>query len=136
MALETEAYLVELADRLTQSANALHERLRQAIQAKQVDQALAQLLFQDEVVLRQRANALYLDAVNCVVADLPPTQQSLLRLVETANDRIQTIKNIAHGLDLIGNLLLLAAAACAAKPGPIIAAWEKVQKEVEAIVDQ
>ena len=41
MALATEQNLVELADRLTQSANAIHARLMKLIKAKQINQAMA-----------------------------------------------------------------------------------------------
>jgi hypothetical protein len=135
MALETEKKLLELADRLTQSANTIHDRLMKAIRAKQVDQTTAQLLFQDEVALRQRANALYIDAVNCVVADLQPTQESVLALVDTANARIKKIKTLAHCIDLIADLLVLAAAAYAAKAGPISAALQEVKRDVDALGD-
>ena len=133
MALETEKHIMELADRLTQSANVIHDRLMKAIRAKQVDQAMAQLIFQDEVVLSQRTNALYIDAVNCVVAGLQPTQKGLLGMVDTANDRIHRIKAITQRLDLTADLLVLAAAAYAAKPGPILAALQEVKQDIDEI---
>ena len=133
MALETEKQIVELADRLTKSANAVHDHLMKAIKGKQIDQNMAQLIFQDEVVLRQRANALYIDAANCVVADLQQTQKSLLGIVDSANERINAIKTVAQLVDLIADLMVLAAAAYAAKAGPIAAALQEVKKDVEEI---
>lgn len=136
MALKTGKNLVELADKLTQSADAIHARLMKAIKGKQVDQAMAQRIFQDEVVLRQRANALYLNAAHCVVGELQPTQKSVLELVDVANDRITRIKSISLCIDLIADLLVLAAAACAAKAGPIVAALQEVEKDVDEIGDK
>jgi hypothetical protein len=133
MALETEKQIVELADRLTKSANAVHDHLMKAIKGKHIDQNMAQLIFQDEVVLRQRANALYIDAANCVVTDLQQTQKSLLGVVDSANERINTIKTVTQLVDLIADLMVLAAAAYAAKAGPIVAALQEVKKDVEEI---
>lgn len=131
MALETEADLVALADGLTRSADIIHARLRKAIQEHQADQATAQRIFQEEGVLRQRANALYLDAASRVIPDLKPTQESLLGLVATANDRIATAQHVLESLDLIADLLALAAAAGTAKARPILAALQVLQKDVE-----
>lgn len=135
MALATEQNLVELADRLTQSANAIHARLMKLIKGKQIDQGMAQLIFQDEAMLRQRANALYLDAANCVVGELQQTQQSILDLVDAANERITKIKSLTQCLDLIADLLVLAAAAYAAKAGPILAALQEVKKDIHEMAD-
>lgn len=55
MALETVKHLAELADRLTKSADAIHAHLMKELKGKRIDLETAQLLFQDEVVLRQRA---------------------------------------------------------------------------------
>lgn len=133
MALETEKHLAELADRLTKSADAIHARLMKEIKAKRIDLETAQLLFQDEVVLRQRANALYTDAANCVVAGLPESQRGLLAVVEAANERIQKLRTVAQFVDLIADLLVLASAAYAAKPGPIASALQEVKQDVDSL---
>ena len=135
MALATEQNLVELADRLTQSASAIHVRLMKLIKGKHIDLAMAQLIFQDEVMLRQRANALYLDAANCVVGELQQTQKSILDLVDSANERITKIKSLTQCIDLIADLLVLAAAAYAAKAGPILAALQEVKKDIDEMAD-
>jgi len=132
MALETEANLVALADGLSRSADIIHARLRKALQEHQADQTTAQRIFQEEEVLRQRANALYLDAASRVIPDLQPTQESLLGLVTAANDRIAKAQHVLQGLDLIADLLALAAAAGTAKARPILAALQALQKDVEA----
>lgn len=131
MALETEANLMALADGLTRSAEVIHARLRQALQDHQVDQAMTQRIFQEEGVLRQRANALYLDAASLVISDLQPTHESLLDLVATANNRIAKTPHFVQGLDLIADLLTLAAAAGTAKARPILAALLALRKDVE-----
>jgi len=132
MALETEANLVALADGLSRSADIIHARLRKALQEHQADQTTAQRIFQEEEVLRQRANALYLDAASRVIPALQPTQESLLGLVTAANDRIAKAQHVLQGLDLIADLLALAAAAGTAKARPILAALQALQKDVEA----
>jgi hypothetical protein len=130
MALATEQDIVTLADQLTASADALHARLRAALRAGGVDQASAQGLFQDEVILRQRANALYTEAARCTVQGLALTQKELLEVLEAANKRIRRSRTLAGSLDLFGDLLVLAAAVCTAEIGPIAAALHKVQQDL------
>lgn len=133
MALATVKQIAELADRLTQSADGIHERLIKAIKNNEVDPPTAQLIFQDEALLRQRANSLYIDAANCIVADLADSQKSVLALIDTANGKMAKIKAIAQFIDLIADLLVLAAAAYAAKPGPIVAALKEVKQDVDGL---
>lgn len=67
MALATQQQVEALADEITECADSIHTRLMQAIKNKEIDQSAAQSIFQDETILRQRANSLYLDAAICVV---------------------------------------------------------------------
>ena len=132
MALATEAEILALAKGLTRGADALHARLLEAIARGEADQATAQRLFQDEAVLRQRAEALCLDAAGRVLADLQPPQAALLATVEAARARIARAEQLSHVLALAADLLVLAAAACAAQAPLIAAAWLEVARKVEA----
>lgn len=133
MALATQQQVEALADEITECADSIHTRLMQAIKNKEIDQSAAQSIFQDETILRQRANSLYLDAAICVVEGLAETQEEMLGLIETANEKIKTISKIASLIDLIADLLVLAAAAYAAKPAPILAALKEVKADVAAL---
>ena len=133
MALATQQQVEELADKITECADSIHARLIQAIKRKEIDQSAAQSIFQDEAILRQRANSLYLDATNCVVEGLAESQEEMLGLIDTAKEKIKTISKIAGLIDLIADLLVLAAAAYAAKPGSILAALKEVKEDVVAL---
>ena len=133
MALANATQIVDFADALTRSADSIHDRLLTAIRNNEVDHPTAQMIFQDESILRQRANGLYIDAASCVVAGLDEAQKSVVDLVDTANARMRKIKEMAQFIDLVADLLLLATATYAAKPRPIIAALKEVRRDVEAL---
>ena len=133
MALNDRAQVEALADNLTECANSIHERLIDAIKKDEIDQYTAQTIFQDEATLRQRANSLYLDAINCVVDGLPDSQESILQVVAEAKDTLKTVKKIEVFIDLIADLLVLATAAYAAKPAPIFAALKEIKSDVKQI---
>lgn len=133
MALATQQQVEEFADKITECADSIHARLMQAIKHKEIEQSAAQSVFQDEAILRQRANSLYLDAAKCVVDGLAEPQEEMLGLIETANKKIKTISKIASFIDLIADLLVLAAAAYAAKPAPLLAALKEVKEDVAAL---
>ena len=131
MALANQKQVEALADNLTGCADSIHDRLMKAIKNKEINQNTAQLIFQDEASLRQRANGLYIDAANCVVKGLAGSQKNIIDLVDTAKEKIKKIKKIANFVDLIADLLMLAAAAYAAKPALILAALKEVKEDVE-----
>ena len=133
MALANQQQVETLADSFTKCADSLHERLMQAIKNREIDRYTAQIIFQDESVLRQRANSLYIDAANCVVDDLAESQESVLEVIDSARAKMRKIKEIADFIDLVADLLVLAAAAYAAKPMPIMAALQEVKEDVMAL---
>lgn len=135
MALANQKQVEDLADSLTECADSIHGRLMKAIKNKEVNQAEAQATFQDETILRQWANSLYVDAAKSVVTNLATSQKSLMDAVDTAKAEIRKIKQISAFIDLVADLLALAAAAYAAKPGPILAALKEVKEDVEALKD-
>jgi hypothetical protein len=106
MALSDQKQVEAFADNLTQCADSIHERLKKAIKSKEIDQYTAQSIFQDESILRQRANSLYIGAANHVVADLRDSQKDVTILIDTAKATIRTMDNIARFIDLIADLLV------------------------------
>jgi len=133
MALADKEQVEALADKMTECADAIHSRLKKAIKNKEIDHNTAQSIFQDEAVLRQRANSLYIDAANCTVENLSEAQQNVIALIDRAQETIKTIENTARFIDLIADLLVLAAAAYAAKPAPILAALKEVKEDIESL---
>lgn len=130
MALSKKAEVEALADALVRSADAIHDRIIKGIESRQLKQAQAYSLFQDETSLRVKANALYLEAVKLTVRDLDFAQADLIKVMDKATSQIKTIETITGFVDLVADLLVLAAAAYAAKPGPIIAALDEVRSDV------
>lgn len=132
-ALSTASEIIAFADKITAYANGIHAWLIKAINDKKVDQSTAQAIFQDESILRQRANGLYLDAANCIVKDLQTPQSELLGVIDDAKESLENIKEVASAIDLIADILVLVGAAYAAKPAPILAAIKEVKADVDAL---
>jgi DNA-binding Lrp family transcriptional regulator len=135
MALSKKREVEELADSLGKSADAAHARILSGLDKGEIKRAQAQSLFQDEVALRVRANGLYLEAVKLTVQGLDLEQEGLLKLVDKATAQIKKIKKIEAFIDLVADLIVLAAAAYAAKPEPIIAAFKEVKQDVEGLME-
>lgn len=133
-ALSSTEKIVELADHLSACADRIHERVMQEIRSygggpvpEQV-QASARALFEDEVLLRQRANGLYADAAALVVKGLGKQQAQLVKLTADAAEKIRKIGVIGEVTGLVGGLLALAGAAATGQPLTILAAMDKVEK--------
>jgi len=133
MALSNQKQVEAFAIKITGCADSIHDRLMTAIKNKEIDQFTAQSIFQDETILRQRANGLYIDAANCVVDGLAESQKSMIDLIDKAKEKIKKIKAIEIFIDLIADLLVLAAAAYAAKPAPTLAALKEVKEDIDAL---
>ncbi|KEA64994.1 hypothetical protein ADIMK_0696 [Marinobacterium lacunae] len=136
MALANQQEVEALADKLTECANSIHEHLMAKVKNGELTHPQAQIIFQDEMVLRQCANSLYIDAVNCVVEGVAESQSSLIGVVEVARDELKRIAHIAVFIDLVADLVVLVTAAYAAKPAPILAAIKEVKEDLEALEEQ
>jgi hypothetical protein len=130
MALGNQKQVEAFADKLTESADAIHERLMTAIKKNEIDRPHAQAVLQDEMLLRQRANSLYIDAAEYVVEGLAESQKSLIDAIDTAQARIRTFKKVARAIDVLADLLVLVAAVYATEPGPIVAALIEIRKDI------
>lgn len=133
MALTTQAQIETVAAELNNCADIIHERLMKAVKRKEIARADAQLIFQDEIILRQKANGLYIDAANSVVIGLMETQKSLLETIGLAKQKLRKIRDIATFIDLTADLIVLAAAISTAKPPAILAALKEIKKDCEEI---
>jgi hypothetical protein len=135
--LSTVAQIEALADQLSACADTLHARILQDLRgrggADDQAQAAARALLDDELQLRQRANALYVDAARLVVTALGKEQQHVAALTLAATEQIRKIGVIANVTGLVGSLLQLAGAAATGNAAPIVLALEKVGKQVKAL---
>ena len=138
-ALATPAQIMELAEHLSACADQLHERIMRDIRAyaggpvPEHVQAAARALFDDEVLLRQRANGLHADAATYIVKGLGKQQAHLVKLTTDAAEKIRKIGVIGEAAGLVGSLLALAGAAATGQPVAILAAIDKVQKHGKAL---
>ena len=132
-----------LADSLSACADTLHTRLMRASRSQPragavangtIDhvwsQGAAQALFETEVSLRQRANGLYLDAAGLAGSGLDGRQHQLLDLTAQAQDKIRKINRLRDMIDLMADLLSLAAALAAGKPEHLGPAVEKMRRHL------
>ncbi len=134
--LASVADVEALADQLSRCADELHARILRELRERgtsEAAQAAAQALFDDELVLRQRANALYTDAATSVVKGLGTAQQNVTSLTTEATEKIRKIAVFGDVTDLVGGLLMLAGAAATGQPAPIVAALEKIRHQLKAL---
>lgn len=143
----TQADIETLADSLTACADALHARLLRAMRTKPpapgdkppaepvhgLPREQAQALFDTEVALRQRANALHLDAALLAAAGLAGHQLQLLDLAARARQAVGRIDHWRDIIDIAGQLLTLAAAVAAGKPEHIAAPLEQIKHGLDAL---
>ncbi|MET0320212.1 MAG: hypothetical protein ABW069_05780 [Duganella sp.] len=138
--MSDSAHIEALADSLSANADALHARLLRALRQRTPDageplitQAAAQALFENEVMLRQRANGLYLDAAKLAATGLGGLQQQLLAITAQAEQKIARIERIKDLIALTGELLTLAAAVASGAPERLIAPYEKIKDHLQEL---
>lgn len=109
MALSTAAEIEALADKLTESADAMHEKVLSAAKSRTISQEEAQEVFDQLSSLRLDADSLYTNAINKVLEGMESTQDELMGVIEGAKGKIEQIDRISDGLVVIAKLLTLAA---------------------------
>jgi hypothetical protein len=137
--LSTVAHVIALADQLSAIADELHARVMGFIRdghgaaAREADVALARLLFDDEIRLRQYADVLYVDAAARVVQSLNLSQQELAKLTAKAAQSIHNASKIADIVGLVASLLSFAEAATKGQAAPIAAAVGRVNRQMKGV---
>jgi hypothetical protein len=138
-ALSGMQQVIELADGLSTIADRLHERIMREIRSydgrsvpDKVQDTMRQL-FDDEMVLRQRANSLYADAAAYVIQGLGQPQSKLVELTADAAEKIRRIGVIGEVTGLVGGLLSLAGAVASGQPTPVALALEKIHYHATAL---
>jgi hypothetical protein len=138
-ALSTAHQVEELADKLSECADSIHQRVMRDIRRHQgqevpePEQMAARALLNAEMELRQRANRLYAEAAACIVSSLGQSQQHLVQLTVDAADKIKRITRIGDGITLVARLLGLAAAASTGQVVPILAAVEGLKTQLDIV---
>ena len=137
--LASVGQVVELADQLSACADQLHERIMRDIRVYEDGsvpyrvQAAARVLLEDELILRQRANALYADAATHIVKSLGKSQQGVIALTSAAAEKIRKIAVIGDVTGLVASLLHLAGAAATGQAIPILMALDGIRAQVAVL---
>ncbi|WEF35405.1 hypothetical protein [Pseudoduganella chitinolytica] len=145
-ATATPADIEALADSLSASANALHERIMRAIRRNGeqdgtdaggadvggIAHADAQALFEQEVALRQQANSLYVDSARLATAGLVVPSAQLLDVATRARETIRRIDRAKDIAGIVAALLGLTAAVLTAKGKEAAAALEDLKDNLDA----
>lgn len=133
MAFSSAKEIEAIADKFSECADATHLRLMAAIKNHEIDRGIAQSISENENLLRQRANRLYLDAAICVVHTLSQPQMNIVDIVDRAKEKISSIQEIKKAIGLITELIALVAAVHAAEPGLIINALKTVETNMDTL---
>jgi hypothetical protein len=128
-----------LADKLSECADEIHARMVATIkgydgrEVPATEQAALRTLWDQELVLRQRANGLYTEAAANAIAGLGEHKAQLSRLTAEAAEKIRTIARVSDAVGLVAALAALAGAAALGEPAPIVAALGKLRTQVAAM---
>jgi hypothetical protein len=111
-------------------ADSYNERLK--AEAPNMDGSEVYARLQEEQRLRSISNQLYFEAAERILAEAVDDQRQLEEDLDKAKTRLKKIQDWAAALDLVADLLVLAGALLARKPGPIVAALKEVREDIKA----
>lgn len=114
---------------LSDVADAYNQRLK--LEAPKLDGAEVYARLQEEQRLRSISNQLYFEAAQRVLDDAVDDQKQLEADLGKAKARLKKIEDWSQALDLVADLLVLAGALLARKPGPIVAALKEVREDIK-----
>lgn len=118
-----------VAKLFSELADAYNVRLKEEAPNLNASDVYARL--QEEQRLRSISNQLYFEAADRVLQDAVDDQQKLESDLDRAKAHLKTIEDWAAALDLIADMLVLAGALLARKPGPIVAALKEVREDLQ-----
>jgi hypothetical protein len=122
-----------LANALVKGADAVNAKIKELLATHSLSRDQAYTLLQQEQALRVQANALYCDAIQCVMEDLEEPQAKLMDTLRRAEQSLTRIKTTQAFFGFVANLVLFATALNAAKAGPILAALREVRESIAAL---
>ncbi|HEY5799769.1 MAG TPA: hypothetical protein VIT92_06095 [Burkholderiaceae bacterium] len=131
-ALATPADVTAAADSLTAAADVLRKRLQKELARGLLTHEEAQRWNEQEALLRQNANALYLDAAGLVLADVPLAQERLLSVIDYGTQRIARLEKFTVILAIATDLALIAGAIALRKVTPLLASVKKLKADSAA----
>ncbi len=126
--------VIQAADAITDLADAAQKWVVDQFGARQINQAKAHELFASINQIRHFSNILYTTAAAVVVKSLGETQQDIINIINEGKAAIGKIDKAKGMIDLIADIVALAAAINAGKAGPILASLLEVKKDTEVIL--
>lgn len=130
-ALSQKGDLEQIADQLSQSADAMYEGVKVAISNNTCSQEKVYAILHDEQALRSRANAIYIDAAQCVVSGLKMEQDDLVKTIQKANDTLKKMEELNKFLSISADMIAIASAIYAARPTVILAAVKALKGDID-----
>jgi hypothetical protein len=131
--LNSAEEIIQAADAITEVADVAQRWVIKQFSANRIDQAEAHELFASINQVRHVANISYVTAAAVVVKGLGESQQYVLNIINDAKDIIGRIEKVKLMIDLMADMVALAAAINAGKPGPILASLLEVRQDTEDI---
>ena len=130
---QTTDHVVELADSVADIADRLHERILKEIASYQdgtmpdAQKAVLRALMDNELLLRQHAQALYSDATTHVIQGLDQPQRRLMALTAVAAEQIRQIGVIGETTGLVGEILSLVGGIATGRLSEVETALENIR---------
>lgn len=129
-ALAKADQLRAVATLLTQAADNYIAWLKES--APDLDSGEVYARLQEDFQLRSLSNQMYFEASNLTLSVAIAEQQELEKAIGDANAKLEAFQDYATTLDLVSDLIALAAAILTGKPNLIFAALKEVWSDVEA----
>lgn len=120
-----------LAKQLSACADTISSRLSADVKAGKVSAEQANKVIGKIAVLRQQANAMYMEAVFDAIAKQTDAQKKLQGAITKANDKIKTMQNVAKVLDLAVDVINFAAKAYSGDAVGILNSINKLRADVD-----
>ncbi len=125
--------VLEAADALTAVADTAQSWIKQQLDERAIQAAQAHELFTSVSAIRGMANLLYTTAAAAVIKNLGETQADVLTVIKAAEKCIAKIAKAKDMIDLIADLIALAAAINTGKPASILATLNELRQDVRDI---
>ncbi|MEI8356042.1 MAG: hypothetical protein WCG31_08150 [Deltaproteobacteria bacterium] len=132
--LSSAEEVLQAADAITNLADKAQKWVFERFGARQLDQEKAHELFASINQIRHISNILYTAAATVVVKNLGESQQEIIHIIDEGKAAIEKIDKARKMIDLIADILALAAAINTGKPASVLASLREVRKDTEVIL--
>lgn len=126
--MSTEESVRAVAQLLSDVADAFADRLKTEAPSLTQGEVMARL--QEDQRLRSLANQLYFEASEMALAQVVDDERALSETLVEAKSKLAQIQQWQDALQLLADVLALAGALAAGKPGPIVSSLKEVRSEL------